>query len=399
MKNDENKGREEEQYNENKKSLWQALNISNFELIFVILLALLVLFFGFDGKTPIGLNIGIWAIIFPLTLGLWFTFRTSEWAVEGLDAGAKYLKQTDYVAGVISSLASNMPEAVLALLFITSGKEHGVLIGLVSVLAAAGFNTIIFGLIVVMGSKDTGSFPIEEKTIFQELVLMRWAFVALTVSVFVGIIEHLQFIEQKIDGNLFLEQPTLPKFASLLLVASYLVYLFYLLIEQRKVAVSNNIQASKPHISKLVTLIILVMGFVGIVIGGKLIEGSIEVILEHKEIKPLLIALILGGAGSIPEHGIALVSAREEKIEVAIGNAVGGILQTSLLIFGLLGLFITVPLEPFILIQFAATAGVLWFIKVAIQNDHRLDMYEGIMVLLLQTFIFLLFFFDIKAFT
>ena len=386
--------------NQKKKTILDALNISKIEKILVIVLVFLVLGFGITKIGFLKINIGLWRIIFPLLLGLWLTFRTSEWAVEGLDAGAKYLKQTDYVAGVISSLASNAPEAVLALLFITSGKEHGVLIGLVSVLAAAGFNTIIFGIVVIMGSKKNGFFEIEEKTIFQELVLLRWAFVALIITVFVGIIEHLQYIEQRmINTHIVTSSPSLPKMASLLLVTSYLVYLFYLLIEQRKRAIKNHQQASKPHITKVATIILLGFGIMGIIIGGKVIEISIEVLLEHENIKPLLVALILGGAGSIPEHGIAIISTKTERIEVAIGNILGGILQTSLLIFGLLGLFIVVPLEPFILIQFAATAAVLWFIKVSIQNDHKLDMYEGIMILLLQTFIFLLFFFDITAFT
>ncbi len=402
---DQESFKNEENYREKYKSLFQSLQVSLPEFIFVVGLAIFFLLFGYEGKFVAGdLELGSWMLIFPLTLGIWLTFRPSEWAVHGLDAGTKYLRQTDYVAGVISSLASNLPEAVLAYLFITSGTENGVLIGVVSILAAAGFNTLLFAIVVIAGSlNEEGGFEVKEETIFQELVLMRWAFVAIFVIVIVGIIEHIQFLRDKIaTGEAAISQnPNLPRLAALLLGVSYLVYLFNLIIAQRKIALKKNGGAyiSQPSISKTTTVLLLLLGFIGIALGGKIIEQSIHALLEHYDLKPLLVALILGGAGSIPEHGIALLSARKEKIDVAIGNTIGGILQTTLLLLGFFGLITNIPLEPFILIQLAATASVLWFIKVSIQNDHRLDLYEGTMILLLQLFIFLLFIFDITTFT
>ncbi len=90
----------------------------------------------------------------------------------------------------------------------------------------------------------------------------------------------------------------------------------------------------------------------------------------------------------MPEHGIALVSAAKDEVEIAFGNAIGGILQSALLIFGLLGTIFVIELSPFVLLQLAAIAVILWFTKRCITDDKRFDTFEGIMILLLQFLVF-----------
>ena len=80
-----------------------------------------------------------------------------------------------------------------------------------------------------------------------------------------------------------------------------------------------------------------------------------------------------------------------------MGNAIGGILQSSLLIFGILGIIAIVPLHPFILLQLSAIAGVLWFVKRCIQ-DGKFDTFEGIMIILVQIIVFIILFEDIALF-
>jgi hypothetical protein len=85
----------------------------------------------------------LWLIIMGFVVGIWLAFRPSEWAVIGLNSGAKYVGLSEYVAGILSSLASNLPEAVIAIILIV--KYNDTLTAVVTVLSAAGFNTIILG--------------------------------------------------------------------------------------------------------------------------------------------------------------------------------------------------------------------------------------------------------------
>ena len=102
------------------------------------------------------------------------------------------------------------------------------------------------------------------------------------------------------------------------------------------------------------------------------------------------LALILGAAGSIPEHGIALVSVAHNEIEVALGNAIGGILQSVLLIFGILGVVVSITLSRFIVLQLASIAAVMWFTARSMHDDKKFDTFEGVMILLLQILVFVI---------
>ncbi|MHA1202470.1 MAG: hypothetical protein ACTSQ4_08115, partial [Candidatus Heimdallarchaeaceae archaeon] len=150
-----------------------------------------------------------------------------------------------------------------------------------------------------------------------------------------------------------------------------------------------------------ITLLFLVLGFVGIFFGGHTLTESVQQLFPIAEGRTnseiIITALILGASGAVPEHGIAIISAAKDEIEVGIGNAMGGILQSALLIFGILGVITVVALHPFILLQLSAIAAVLWFVKRCIQ-DGKFDTFEGIMIILLQVIVFIILFEDIALF-
>ena len=210
-----------------------------------------------------------------------------------------------------------------------------------------------------------------------------------------------------------------------MLAGSYIFYLIYIIAvkdNNKKMSIKNkedrepiinpvkeeveNEEKTLDHgtngkLSIPITLIFLVLGFVGIVLGGHTLTESVQQLIPitedrtHSEI--IITALILGASGAIPEHGIAIMSAVKDEIEVGIGNAMGGILQSSLLIFGFLGVITVVALHPFILLQLSAIAAVLWFVKRCIQ-DGKFDTFEGIMIILLQIIVFIILFEDIALF-
>ena len=355
--------------------------------------------------------IPIYLIIFGFIVGTWLAFRPSEWAVEGLDSGAKYVGLSDYVAGILSSLASNLPEAVIAILLLTQGRQ---LIAVITVLSAAGFNTIILGLAILIATlKKKGSVDVPEDLEKKEAPIIRWAIVAMSITVVFGFIEYFQ-----VDN---LSEAILAKPIAGLLAASYIIYLIYIVVvkennkqisngmdEESSVKKEGEEEISKDKEIKLdshkhellsipMTIILLIAGFVGIYFGGETLTWSVTQLLEPARgtnIGEIGVALILGAAGSVPEHGIAVVSAAKDDIEVGIGNAMGGILQSALLIFGILGVIVTIQLHQFILLQLAAIAGALWFVKRCIQ-DGKFDTFEGFMIILLQVLVFVILFVEI----
>jgi len=344
-------------------------------------------------------------IILGFIVGTWLAFRPSEWAVEGLNSGAKYVGLSEYVAGVLSSLASNLPEAVIAILLIIAGE---IKIAIITVLAASGFNTIILGLAIIISTVKKGSIDVPEDLEKRESAIIRWGIVALAMTVVYGIVEFTQI------GNW--DQTELARPIAALLALSYLMYLAYIIFirdptkktlsrelhdnetlemtEIKTLEMEKEHDSSKPRLSVTMTIVLLILGFVGIFGAGESLTYSVERLLEEVTMPKEFIGLILGAAGAVPEHGIALVSAAKEEVDVAIGNTLGGILQSSLLIFGILGIIVVLHFSPFMILQLAAVAGVLWFVKRCIQ-DGKFDWFEGTMIILLQILIFLILVFDV----
>ncbi|MHA1345584.1 MAG: hypothetical protein ACTSVO_04855 [Candidatus Heimdallarchaeaceae archaeon] len=363
----------------------------------------------------------LWLIIMGFIVGIWLSFRPSEWAVTGLNSGAKYVGLSEYVAGILSSLASNLPEAVIAILLIVNYNDT--LTAVVTVLSAAGFNTLILGLAIIVATvKKKGSIAVPEDLKKKEAPIIRWAIVALAMAVIFGFSQYFHILE---IGTESLSTAVLTWPVAAMLAGSYLFYLIYIIVVREnnnkmsikdKTDLEQTLNPEKDEVENEVktaghgahgtlsipmTLIFLVLGFVGIFFGGHILTESVQQLIpitdDRTNSEIIITALILGASGAIPEHGIAIISAVKDEIEVGIGNALGGILQSSLLIFGILGIIAIVPLHPFILLQLSAIAGVLWFVKRCFQ-DGRFDTFEGIMIILLQIIVFVILFEDIALF-
>jgi hypothetical protein len=69
----------------------------------------------------------------------------------------------------------------------------------------------------------------------------------------------------------------------------------------------------------------------------------------------------------------------------------------SLLIFGVFAVIVPAPIDYFMLFQLAAIAGIIWFVKRSIGDDHKLTSFEGIMVILAQVFAFILLIIEIAG--
>lgn len=376
----------------------------------------------------------LWLTISGFIVGTWLAFRPSEWAVTGLDSGAKYVGLSDYVAGVLSSLASNLPEAVIAIFLIINGQQ---LIAVITVLSAAGFNTLILGIAILISTiKSKGSIKVPEELQKRESPIIRWAIVALLMTVIFGLVQYAVFGSQKVNvfGFLYfsteptgLENAVLTIPVAATLAISYIIYLVYLIgvrdnNKKMTKSLENQDEDKQSHSEEEIdpeihekgdihsdehaklsipfTILLLVLGFVGIFFAGEILTKSVEHLTEHSvffesEKGEITLALILGAAGAVPEHSIAVLSSLKGEIEVAIGNSVGGILQSSLLIFGILGVITEIRLDPFVLIQLASIGGTLWFVKRCI-HDRKFDIFEGVMIIILQILVFIILFEDIS---
>jgi len=321
--------------------------------------------------------------------GIWFAFRPSEWAVEGVESVAGHRGYTTYIAGILSSLASNMPEAVVSGMTALDGfaqnRPELLTIAVLSVLIAGGFNMLLLGITIVISTRKKDDMKVPEEAIKKDSVLIRWTIVALASMFALGIVD-VTFTDG--TGN-----PIFPWEASLILFLSYILYSIDLMRGEEV----ENAERAKSHHSMKSASILCVLGFLGIFLAGELLTSSVNVLLTTYDAQissvanPITIAaLILGAAGALPEHGIAIVAAMKGKVGIAVGNLIGGVLQILLLVMGGIGIFVPIPMNRYVLFQIVVIAGSLWFLKRAITDDHKLDTFEGMMIILLQAYVFAL---------
>jgi cation:H+ antiporter len=355
------------------------------ELVFFLGLLIFYFYVRFAGLEP------TLVIILGLIGGVWLAFRPSEWAVEGFESAAGHLGLTAYVAGMLSSLASNMPEAVISGIAAFDGWATGnqdlLDIAVLSVLIAAGFNMLLLGITIIISTKGKEDMEVPEEAIKKDSVLIRWTFVALLSMFALGVMDLV--------GPDAPVNPRFPAVASFVLFLSYIVYAGALTTGD--VVDENTKPRAKASHSKRSAVILAIMGFIGIFFAGEILTHSVEILLTdyHDSIGLLgnqvaIAALILGAAGALPEHGIAVIAAAKGKVGLAVGNLIGGVLQIVLLVMGGIGMFVPIPLDRYVLFQIMVIAGSLWFLKQAITDDHKLDFFEGAMIILLQAYVFVL---------
>ncbi len=319
-------------------------------------------------------HLRVLVILFGAIIGLIAVFWSSEWAVVGLRSLVAHLGQTEYTAGVISSLASNAPELVIACLMAIRGLSIGsielVEISVLTVMIAAGFNMLLLGLLIVIVSWRIGQIEFPYRAIAHESDLIRMTIVTCLLIFALGVIEGCSGF--------------LPREVGLFLIATYVSYLFFMIRSQR---VSMRIE---PELDFRSTVLCLILSFGLIAIGGELIVSATEYVIHELSFPLILTAMVIGCIGSVPEHGIALVGAHRGHIELGVANLISGISQCVLVVLGVVSLFAPIPLDGYVLFQLASIAASLWIVKKAIMDDNRLTVDEGIFILILQVLLFVM---------
>ncbi|RLE64335.1 MAG: hypothetical protein DRJ38_05740 [Thermoprotei archaeon] len=300
--------------------------------------------------------------IISLLAGFILVLAASEVAVEGFKGFSEYTGLSEYVTGIVSSLASNLPEAVLALFMVFS--PHLKEVAILTVMLASAFNGLLLGILVIMLTYKGESIEIPREALERDVEIMRITIAFSTIILGTGLIL-----------NIFHGSPYLPVEVPVFLLVAYLSYLYFI-SRRSKERVKNKQVRSTKWVS------FLVLGLLGILISAELISGASEFLVHELELHVVIAATLIAFAGSIPEHGLALIGARKGHVELGVSNLISGIVQSIMLVFPILAIIIPVYLDGYVLYQFLAIALTLWIVKKAIIDDGKLTLDEGVSILM-----------------
>jgi len=325
-------------------------------------------------------------ITVSILLGAWLVSRPSEWLAIGVGNIGKYLNLSEYAIGVLASLTAITGEITVVvfsfLLAYMTNQAIYIELAILATLYSISFNFITLGLLVFVKGKKIINVP--EEVLSKELEIIDWTFIATMLIALLWMVNVLFVGSGASNQTLYL-----PREAAFLLPLGYLIYIANL---RRIHYVGGTSYIAEPRLSPLQSMFFTIISVMFIVAGGKLLTDTASIllvgktsILAHYGDPLILTALILGGSSAIYDVIINLIFVSKGQVLASVGNLIGSVIQLIMLVIGIVGIFLPIPITQYVAFELAVIGLSLYFYRQAIA-DQGLDRYEGAMLFLLQLF-------------
>lgn len=304
--------------------------------------------------------------IILIFLGFVLLIKGADWLVDGASALAKLMKVSDLVIGLtVVAFGTSAPELAVSAISSWSGNTDiaiANIIGsnIVNILLILGIAAIITPLAVTKG------------TVWKEIPL------SLLAVVLVGIMSA----DALIDGLSF---SALTRIDGLILLCFFIIFIYYTFGLAKA---STNKQASeiitdetnKKSTKLFFSLMLVVIGIVGVVLGGKLVVDNAVIIAQLMGISASLIGLTIVAIGtSLPELVTSVVAALKKNADIAVGNVVGSNIFNVFFILGISSVInpLNVPKGGQFDIVVSIFASLLLFIFMFVGRKRILQKWQG----------------------
>lgn len=315
--------------------------------------------------------------VVSLAVVSWAIGRSSEVVVDGLEDFARDLGFPSYSMGVLSSLASTIPELTMTLMAVAAGTPEMVEVAVLASLSSVGMGILLLSSVTFILSLRTGKASIE---VPREVLKEELNAVVFTLSAYLVLsllaLAHLGL------GD---EASFMPRGVGFILTTVYISYILRLFFLSRS---KGEVSAEKRASKGLSAVFKLLLGLCGILIAGWAIVSLTEMLISRTGFQAVHAALALAAVGTLPEHGVAVVCALKGKTELALGNSIGGLSQIALLVVGLIAFLAPVPIDAYVTTQFAVTSASMLMLKFFVRDDGRIDIGEALMMVFLQILAF-----------
>lgn len=307
----------------------------------------------------------------------WVIGRSSEVVVEGLEEVAQELGFPGYSMGVLSSLASTIPELTMTLMAVAAGTPEMVEVAVIASLSSVGMGILLLSSVTFISSLRTGkaSIQVPKEVLTEELNAVVFTLSAYLVLSLLAV-AHLGLGE---------DSSFMPRGVGFILTTVYLSYILRLFFPSGSRRVARTEKRAAIEASAIFKLL---AGLVGVLLAGWAIVSLTETLLSRTGFQAVHAALALAAVGTLPEHGVAVVCALKGKTDLALGNSIGGLSQIALLVVGLIAFLAPIPIDAYVTTQFAVTSASMLMLKFFLRDDGRIDIGEALMMVALQILAF-----------
>jgi len=301
-----------------------------------------------------------------LVVGFILLIKGADLLVDGASSVGRKLNISDLVIGLtVVAFGTSSPELFVNIFASIKGNADiaiGNVLGsnIANIFLILGISAVIFPLAVGKG------------TVWKEIPLSLLAAILLGVMANDRLIDKSEFSAlTRIDGLVFL--------------AFFIIFMYYTF------GIAKRIEGIDDHIpqkqySLLKSLLLIVVGLVGLGIGGNWIVGAAVHIASRLGVSQSLIGLTIVAVGtSLPELATSAVAAYRKNVEIAVGNIIGSNIFNIFFVLGLSAVIKPLPFNPGSNIDIGVVilASMFLFLWMFTGKKRSLDRWEGIVLLIL----------------
>lgn len=251
-----------------------------------------------------------------LLIGFLFLIKGADTFVTGSSSIARKLKIPSLIIGLtIVAFGTSAPEVAVSITAAIQGQND------MAIANVVGSN--IFNILAVVGIASIISpIKVQKSTIIKEFPF------ALLASVVLMILSYdTKF--QGYDANL------LTRADGLILLALFAIFMYYLVEMAITSKEDMNDESAEKEIPISKSVVMSILGFIGILIGGKLVVDSASDIAISLGMSENLVGLTIVSIGtSLPEFATSVIAAKKGESDIAIGNVVGSNIFNILFVLG-----------------------------------------------------------------
>jgi cation:H+ antiporter len=284
----------------------------------------------------------------------------ANWLVDGASGLAKKYNIPDLVIGLtIVAFGTSAPELVV--------NSVASLDGLSDIVLANVIGSNNFNLFIILGIAGL-VYPItvQSSTAWREIPI------SLIITVVLFGLANDFFVNQNSE---------ISRLDGIILLLSFISFLYYIFKQMKteKTEVVPYIQKSNIKIWSLILI-----GFSGLIIGGKLVvDNSIGIATDFGISQKIIGLTIIAAGTSLPELITSIVAALKKNSDIAIGNVVGSNIFNILLILSISSLINPIKYNQIFNQDFAILIGGTVFLILAMFTGKRkkLDRWEALILL------------------
>ena len=291
-----------------------------------------------------------------LIVGFVFLIKGSDFFVDGASSIASLLKIPTIIVGLtIVALGTSAPEAAVSITSSLTGSNA------MAVSNVIGSN--LFNILMVIGiSALLGDLLMEKNVLDKDLPFLVGITLLWAVFIIIG------WDITNIEGIILL-----------LIMVAYISFLVY---NTRKSGGAQEVE--KPKLTLPKSIIFILVGLAGIVLGGDLVVDSASAIAIALGMSETLVGLTIVAIGtSLPELVTSITALKKGENQLVIGNVIGSNIFNILFVLGASSAISAIPLDSSLLIDvlFMFAVTVLCFIFGKTQEKY--DKKEGIILVTL----------------